>query len=255
MCCFLASSPICIAKSASNKAKRFSPGALATDIAIVLQERSIAAGATTTYISPSSIRINFGRESVFLIANAPRWDVVLYNNTSKKGLKMTYVKWVKHSPRYAYAFDDDWLRTATLLRVKDTRILGLLCHQYVLTATTTSGRIVPKNFGITGTLAMAEVQAAPEAACRILSTALSMPSAAGIPVQFEASRPVESVGAFRENLGGKSFVLKTISVKKNVCPRAFFAYPATFTPVNIEADVILDAEHTKQTEQIFDLVK
>ena len=228
----------------------------AADKALYLKQSAASVGAAESYLSNQGVRINLGNDQVYLVAKAPAWRVVVYNNITKKGLAMPYQQWISHHPVWNHGKDVDWIPAEHLLKVASPVIDGRRCSDFVLAGLLPNGDLVPKAVGTSGHLVTTEVDGIASQACHILQRTLDLPQASGVPLRFTLNSKTRRVEGLKFIQGGDMHLVSTKVIKSVPLPAVLFTYPKNFKNEALEFDVLYDSKAmNSNVEQFLDAFK
>jgi hypothetical protein len=228
----------------------------AAEKALYLKQSAALVGAAESYLTSKAVRINFGNDQIYLVAKAPTWRVVMFNNITKKGLAMPYQQWISHHPTWNHGKDIDWIPAEHLLKVASPVIDGRYCTDFVLAELLPNGHLVPKAGGACGHLLTAEVDGLASQACHILQRTLDLPQTAGVPLRFTLNRQSRRVEGMKFVMGGDAHLVSTSTIKTVPLQPSLFTYPVNFKAVAIEYEVLYDSKTmNSNVEQFLDAFK
>jgi len=207
-------------------------------------------GRIVVFVTPNALRIDIERSKCHIIANAPTWRVVLFNDSQTKGLEMSFLQWKKHTPRWAFITMDDWPRHEVILLSGATERFHLACDRYVL-AESLDGRLVQKTKGAMGEYVVARPSQTivPKEACQILERLFNVPEVDGLPVSMVTMRSRDTNDRLDRD---GDHQLQTLTLEHQGLDPEMFSYPAKFEKVRREADV--DANSINNNETVKDLL-
>jgi hypothetical protein len=222
------------------------------DMTLVLKQVGDIGGPSICYINQKSIKIKYTGTTSYLVASAPKWEVMFCNDTNKKVFKMSFDAWLKHIVQMSYA-DSDWDRfNLSLAKRYDVSRFGRNLTRYKITGILIGNTIHDCDTARNSEYLVLEKAAVAKQACYIMQKAYSAPKIDGLPVEFINHRKKGVVKGYKRDLGGDDHWLSTSSIVEERLPASFFAYPAGFVTATKEADVLNDDKRKKHVD---DMVK
>lgn len=205
-----------------------------------LKTRCYDVGNTETFISKNAIRINFNKDA-YLVACSPKWQVVLFNRESKKGISLPCKQWISHSPRWSFSPIDDWIRAERLIEKGTTRVFGRTCTKLVFAHKYPNGRVEVKTGSTQGEVAVDTDRSVPLEACHIFQRVVGAPQLDGLPLSLITHTPrIKKIEGFARHQGGVSHVVSTLEIGRVAAPPGSFVYPKNFQPIKLESEILFD---------------
>lgn len=231
---------------------------------LFFRQKGNMVGTITVYVNKEALRVEFGQPSCYLIANAPKWDVALYNEHNKNGMRMSREEWLGHTPHWLFNLEDEeWLRKMAVLPSKPERLLGEDCQVYRLAYKAKNGKFQIKMYGVHGRIFMSANKLAPEEACSILRRIHSIPETIemGMPLQILLEAEAQADGkklrgmTFQYPRTSNSHALSTekLSILK-APPNKLFQTPSHFKKVKHEDEVLRDKTHQDRSQLLLELM-
>ena len=157
---------------------------------------------------------------------------------------MSYLQWRNHRTRWSSIFDN-WPAAEHVVKVGTSEQLGRHCTNYLFAERSfTDGSkwiVKAKNHGKRAVEIVAIDDAnLPPQPCSIAQRILNVPQLEGMPIKLtiEDDPTPATFKAMSFHQGGASRFLAPNSVQAKTVPDSFFAYPAKYTPVRAEYEVI-----------------
>lgn len=231
---------------------------------LTFRQKGNMVGTITVYVNKEALRVEFGQPFCYLIAKAPKWDVALYNEHNKNGMRLSHEEWLGHTPHWLFSLEDEeWLRKMPVLASKAERLLGEDCQVYRLAYQAKDGKFKIKIYGVHGRIFMSASKLAPEEACRILRRIHSIPETIqkGIPLQILLEPESQPDGkklkgmTFQYPRTSTSHALSTenLSVIKEI-PNKLLQMPSHFNKVKHEDEVLRDKTHQDRSQLLLELM-
>ena len=170
---------------------------------------------------------------------------------------MRYLQWRNHRTRWSSIFDD-WPAAEHVVKVGTSEQLGRHCTNYLFAERSfTDGSkwiVKAKNHGKRAVEIVAIDDAnLPPQPCSIAQRILNVPQLEGMPIKLtiEDDPTPATFKAMSFHQGGASRFLAPNSVQAKTVPDSFFAYPAKYTPVRAEYEVIRSPGLDKDVADFF----
>ena len=163
---------------------------------------------------------------------------------------MSLTKWLGHIVQMTYAYADYDRFNLALAPKNLIKRYGRDLRRFVITGERRGEEVVPTTLGRNGEYLVIEGAPVAEQACYIWQKALSCPKVMGVPVSFVNHGKEGKVVGFSRELGGQDHWLTTSSIEERVMPLKFFAYPADYTAVEKEAEVIDDNSRKEHVDNL-----
>jgi len=237
----------CTPLQARDALKKFSP-----EITYVLKQNGDTYGDVTTYINRHAVKMVVDGSKVTLLSRAPSWQVVVFNDRSKKAFSSTYDEWLLRVPETTYA-GHDWTRYPLIVRPEGPEIqrLGRKAVHCKVVGVLKEGGLKPSKRITDGHYIVLKNLDLPPQACRILEKALSCPGFPdGLPLEFYNNRGAIKIEAFKTNLGGQEHFVVTKKIDEKIVDDSFFQYPHGYRPERREAEVLNDDRLKKQMNNL-----
>jgi hypothetical protein len=219
--------------------------------ALIIRQSSDLLGATKATITQKALKIEIEQSNAYLIAMAPKWEVMFCNDANKRALKMAYNDWIKHVPEMNYA-GTDWDRFALAIQpVRDVAILGRPAKLYkIIGKHVTKDIVSPTDRVRNGTYVALEDGAVGKEAATIMQRSIGTPQSKGVPLEFD--KDVQKLDIYN-TIAGKERFLHTRSIEeKDVSPQ-LFVYPKNYQAVKREVEVLDDPKKRKRVDGAIDL--
>ncbi len=236
---------------------------------LVLKQQGMLVGGSKVYAGKDSLRVEFGTPTAYLVANAPTWHVYLYNKSNNKGLDMSYEDWLKHTPHWLFALEDEeWLRRTDVVKTTPVKILGQNCDQYRLGFKGADGVVRLKAYGVQGTISVAKSDLVSQPVCRILERIYTVPKLAepGVPIRvsldpkgLKRGQSNKVVGLSYKNPSTSpthALVTNDVSVQEISSDNLdkLFAIPQKFERQKFEDSVLRDQSHQDSSKDLLEIM-
>lgn len=222
------------------------------DKTLVLKQVGDIGGPSTCYINQKSIKIIYTGNTSYLVANAPKWEVMFCNDINKKVFKLSLDAWLKHIVQMSYA-EADWDRFNLSLKKRyDVTRFGRNLTRYKITGMLINNKIYDCDTARNCEYLVLERAAVAKQACFIMQKAYSAPKIEALPVELTNHRKTNEVKGYQRDFGGADHWLSTANIKEERLPAGFFAYPSGYSPAGREAEVLND---DKRRQHVDDMVK
>jgi hypothetical protein len=227
--------------------------------ALVFHQKDYYRGLADMIITPSAVRLNLNGGTTYLIAKAPAWRVVFFNDRDKVAMDMTLTEYLRHYPKW-WPFERGrpaGIRFPPMERIGSIDYLGRTCLKYGQLDLPSNGMINPRR----RYQAIHYVWAGkriPAAVCQILGTLVGDPELPGVRLcQVNLQVPNQSKTAGRDLVAlfdlasSPPCSLSTVKIEEKVYPASYFDYPTKFKKVQFEMDVWTDSVKQKNGEELF----
>lgn len=202
------------------------PQDAAAESAWLLQQVNTQAGKQTSLISPSALKLT--TKSVNILMKAPKYDAIIYNESSHKFVELTYDKWTnryKRDPHNAVASATRTGKTQTIAGWKTEQYTRKMFHQH----------------GDREEIWVSKDIAPQARFADVALTALRLPTGLGMPIRVQTFRGDKLL----------STTVDTIGCRKVKIKDSDFALPKGYTRAKNEIEVLLDSS---QSEDISDML-
>jgi hypothetical protein len=218
--------------------------------ALIIRQSGDYLGSTKTIITPKALRIEIEQSEAYLLATAPKWQVMLCNDANKRALTMNYTDWLKHIPEFTYA-GVDWDRFALVTKpLRGLTFLGRPARLYDIVGQRVNGYVLPSNRVTSGTLTVLEDQPIAKEAASIMQKAIGTPQCSGIPVEF--MKIVQKTDAFN-TIPGKERFLSTRRIEEKLVSPQIFVSPKNYKTAHREVEVLDDPKKRNRVDRAVEL--
>jgi len=218
----------------------------------VLKQNGDTYGDTTTYINKHALKMVVDGSKVTLLATAPSWRVVLFNDRNRTAYSSSYDDWLLHVPETTYA-GHDWTRYPLIVQPEGPQVprLGRMAVHCKVLGVLKEGGLKPSKRITNGHYLVLKNLPVAFQACAILEKALSCPGFPdGLPLEFYNLRKAGKIEAFKSDLGGTEHFFATKNIEEKTVPDSFFQYPHGYKPERREAEVLNDDRLKKQMNNL-----
>lgn len=234
----LAGSSACCAKTSAT-----------TLSSLTFDATSYWAGTCKVTATNKALRIDWP-DGMFLVSKAPKWNVTIYSDKTKKGMKFDYAEYLNHRPYWQSSFEEhDWPRKSIVMKVGTTVFEHAQYDKYALALRDDKGKLSLRAMGTPLNYLVLPTQDLPLQVFEILQKTFDLPTASGIPVFLQTTRPEKDhVHGLDLSLGGKGLHYRARNMRKIDTSPTIFAVPNVRSVVAREYDVHADSKSKADVE-------
>jgi len=221
------------------------------DKTVVITQIGQGLGTTKTYINRRAIKVVILGSTTYLVARAPKWQVMFCNDENRKALSMPLAEWLKHDTYTTYA-GKEWDRfVLTLSPPRDVKKFGRPVKFYKIVGAFKAGHVMPCKRMPNGDYYVLPDMNVASQALGIMQKALNCPgTASGIPLELTKREPDKEMKAFMSTPGGDEHMLCTDKIEEIVVPDSFFVYPKNYAQAKLEVTVLNDDKRRNRVDDV-----